>query len=227
MDDPVTRDMYHHVKFGISSEYMILEAQHRGISKPFIYEKVLKELPPFEWQYEQLCFYGNLSEKEKKLLRSYKSYGYDTMNKYLWRNPGNEAKYNINDIIKKAPPLPYDIFVYRYTHNWKNKETNEETNEVDIFLNKGNTYTRPGYLSTSYLSSYTFTHCANFIKFFVPKGFRCISIPGDLEYELLFPHNTEIEILNVKDYPVECKKGGKFVNEVHKLYEVRMISQTF
>ena len=192
---------------------MELEAYYRGISEPNSYEKILREWPSFEWQKQMLYWFTTLSWDEKMIVNSYGSYGHMQMNERLRLYP--ESKAILNDVIARAPPLPHDIVVYRYM-----------TGNYPLISN--GVYKHTGYLSTSFYASFVvFKDCEKnmrYLRIVVPKGFRCIYIPS-LEFELLFPHNTEIEVLGIRDIDVLCENGIDKITS--SLYEAIMVSEPF
>jgi len=221
--DPATKYQigYHTYAFGsvnkdtdiyplyVSPRQMELELYYRGISDPNAY---VRELPSFEWQKQMLYWFTTLSWDEKMIVNSYKSYGYTQANEKLREYPESEAI--MNDIIAKAPSLPNDIVVYRYV-------------TCNFPPTTDGAYKHAGYLSTSYLASFVLKDCVEnmrYIRFVVPKGFKCIFIPG-WEYELIFPHNIEIKIFGIRDIQVKCEDEKNEITSL--LYEAMMLSEPF
>jgi hypothetical protein len=189
---------------------LYLQAIRRNIDIDLGEEKICElikdQTPSLKWQRRILIEISDkniVTEDELEIMHSYRDTGYIHMNVGLRRNPTGKAL--INDIISRLSPLPNDIVVFRYVKKYKYLPT-------DI----GKIFTSQGYLSTTMDAAMTTgAICDNIIngefikdgaimQINVPAGARAIYLSGD-EKELLFPHNTQLKLINYTK--------GKFICE--------------
>lgn len=184
------------------------EAINRGInisdSFSVICKHIKNELPSLNWQKQNIFDMSNqelVSEKEFKDVNDYGSYTFRTMNENLRKFPDRQAP--INQTINKMQPLEKDIIVFRSV----------DKSEF-LPLNVGDIFNSYGYLSTSMSSTLiTKVRCSSnkgaVMKIRVPRGKKCIFLPGK-EYELLFPHNIQLQLINVHYNKFYCFKNDEF-----------------
>lgn len=136
--------------------------------------------PSLEWQENNIKEYTQLSKNEKKLITDYVSYDYQLTNANLRDNYGNAE---LNNIIDKFTPLDNDIVVYRVIGK-------------DNFMFMDDIYQNKGYLSTTLtpvgIGNTLMRKNKIIIEIFVPKGTKCVYIPGN-EHELLFKHDISMK----------------------------------
>ena len=218
------------IKFSKCELY--LEALNRNInistnSNPtLIWKNVIESMPDQNWQKDMIIWFFKLSEDEMMLIYHYFNFGYENMNAILRFKPSQSA--DMNNSINKSIPLPNDIIVFRYTYN----------NDELSYIPDNGIFTFNGYLSTSYKSSYvTNINCnsdsysdehkdISLLRIKVQKGKHCIYIPGK-EYELIFPHKTQLNVISKKNEPlihsIDCKnfKPNKIVTKM--VYDIIML----
>lgn len=193
---------------------LYLSAHMSGIeiilSPDEIYNKLKVQLPTIEWQKQNMTITSTIDKEDKKLINRYIDYDSISMNNDLRKNPSKNAK--LNDVINITNDLEKDIIVFR--------SISKPTEKIP----KSGIFKSYGYLSTSfnpYLYSETIQKKPNaqILKIYIPKGKKAIYIPSH-EYELIFPHNIELEIMSYS--------RKKFLNVDKKLqeidfYEVKML----
>jgi len=196
---------------------LYLEAYIRGVkvdTSPSrlkeICEKVVAQLPPVEWEKEMLLWYTSLTQEEKDLVDRYTNYSYHSMNMDLRWWPKRQAP--LNDIINKGIPLPQEIVVYRY-----NDPPREKSDTAFLLADVGTKFEYLGYLSTSFLASYsTSVICKEsgsyqpvLMRIRIPQGAKCVYIPSH-EYELIFPHLSKLELTGKSIEKVVCSLDNNF-----------------
>lgn len=161
--------------------------------------RLRQEVPPFEWEHKMLQWIDSLSEREKLLIAKYVHSDVDLyviINTKLRKNPDSPAP--INAIIAKAPPLPSDIVVYRYM----DRPRAERMKGTFNFLGYLST-TLSGELVSKTICSSLAEHTA-IARIRVPKGMKCIYENSQEEFELLFPHKTELKVLGKRKLQIKC-----------------------
>lgn len=164
-------------------------------------------LPSLDWFYRSLLVHSNLSDQDKSIINEYISYSYNHMNNNL-RNDNSLKSENaaLNGILNKLLPLEQDIIVYRYVWN------------VDFIREK---FHHKGYISTTISVNFMsdlicddqYDGCS-ILKILIPKGTHCIYIPSS-EYEIIFPHNLELEYVDKSNQTFYTESKSKSVTVYH------------
>jgi len=172
------------------------------------------QLPPINWFNQMLYWASNLPQDDKNIVNTYIGLdAYIGINESLRIHPTQKAP--LNDIIKKAPPLPHDIIVFRIVKNF--------IPQIGIMKSYG-------YLSTSYsligmrdeinicIKNNTLKS-RSLMRIKVPAGTQCIYSP--YISELIFPHNINIAVYTNSLKTIPCKVlKDKSIKKSQILYQI-------
>lgn len=183
-----------------------------------IIREYINTLPSLEWEAENILAYTDVDDKTKRMVENYTGHGYKLINRQLRAGINNTDHLLIQNLIDKMPPLDKDIMVYRYSKM------------DDILPSLGDTTILGGYLSTSIdpnMVSYRICETMTpgsigLMKIHVPKGARCIYIPGS-ESEFIFSNRSKLRLIKKEDGIICTVEGIKFDEDI-KLYTFEMVN---
>ena len=185
----------------IGNNELTIECYNRDI--PISCENLQNTLPTANWYKTNFDIRMNiLNEEEKQLIDSYIDNGFERMNSDLRYNIKDYAE--LNDVIDKCNELDNDIIVFRYM------------GKDNIKFETG-PYLNTGYLSTSLKSSHIVFDINNddmiLLRIKIPKGTKCIYVSERGEYEIILPHLSLFNIVDVGMRNFKCKHMGKIIDK--------------
>jgi ADP-ribosyltransferase exoenzyme len=165
------------------------------------------QLPTLAWQVAQLTHLATLPQTERRAIGDYVNYESDEVNNELLVNPDQTPL--LNRIITELPPLEKEIVAWRYIRAYE--ITGERKNPFYLPPDSGE-FEYHSYLSTSFMTSCVVTQhaCRNevlaLMRIVIPQGTRCLYVPGNIEYEILFPHKTRLRIDGKEQRSFRCSR---------------------
>lgn len=154
---------------------------------------VQESIPSTDWMIANISGSAQLDDSNKSLIRSYMSYGFDSINESLrkgWSRPV------LNEKINMLPPIDSDIYVLR------------RIRKGTVNLPESEAFQSLGYVSTSinfalYLKQKDLDGFS-YLRIRVPAGSKALYIPGH-EKELLLEHGVVLQVLAHYQKPVQVK----------------------